>query len=154
MKQVILLAALTVISSVGQEMRGFGHTYFAVGRHETLGAGAGGDVLLYRGAGAAVDAGYLFNRNAAGSGIGLASANGVYHFARNFERPDRSERLVPFATAGYGIGFRSGHANLFNYGAGVNWWFSESLGLRAEVRDYRNSGRSFVTQFRVGLSFR
>jgi hypothetical protein len=60
------------------------------------------------------------------------------------------------ATVGYTLFFRSGTANGFNFGGGVNYWFREHLGLRLEFRD--NVSTTWDTEhylgFRVGLAFR
>jgi len=89
------------------------------------------------------------------SGLGncvnaLASLNGTYHFLnRNAPR-----KLVPFAVAGYAIAFRSGYANLFDYGGGINFWFQRHLGLRVEVRAFQSKDLDNIFGFRFGLSFR
>ena len=41
-------------------------------------------------------------------------------------------RPVPSGT----LLFREGHANLFNFGAGVNYWLSARWGLKFEFRDH------------------
>lgn len=156
----ILLAAACAIAARGQEppnrYSGDGYVFFSADRPrgasftELLTVGGGGEGLLYRGLGVNADIGYQFVRGYPGEGVGLASLNGCYHFV------DRSDpaRLAPFVTAGYGIAFRTGHLNLFNYGGGVNYWFHRHLGLRVEIRDFRAQYGHYATALRIGLAFR
>jgi hypothetical protein len=43
-----------------------------------------------------------------------------------------------------------------NYGGGITYWFRHNLGLRLEVRDYRDIRKLayHFANFRVALSFR
>ncbi|MBI3896344.1 MAG: hypothetical protein HY313_10495 [Acidobacteria bacterium] len=93
--------------------------------------GGGGEGLIYKGLGAGADIGYLFPKSDFKEGVGLLSTNGYYHFFTE----GSSQKLVPFATAGYSLGFREGTANLVNFGGGVDYWFHEKAALRLEVRD-------------------
>lgn len=135
------------------ESRGDGYAFLSLDRPagasvaDVFTVGGGGEALLYRGLGIGADLGYQFARGSAGDGVGLGSINGVYHFARR-------GKVVPFVTAGYGIAFRSGHLNLYDFGGGVNYWFLRRLGLRAEVREYRHRHGEYVLALRVGLTFR
>jgi len=117
---------------------------------DILGLGVGGDALVYRGLGASIDLGYVFPRQSLGCGIGLLSLNPSYHFV-NRSKPGK---LMPFITAGYGLGFRAGSANLYNYGGGVSWWFKPKTGLRLEVRDYRAPSGGNLVVVRTGIAFR
>jgi hypothetical protein len=84
--------------------------------------------------------------------MGTLSPDVSYHF-----RPRSGEqKLVPFVTGGYTLFFRSGTANGFNFGGGVNYWFREHLGLRLEFRDNVSTTDATVhwLGFRVGLAFR
>jgi hypothetical protein len=115
-----------------------------------LSVGLGADRFIYRGLAAGADVGYMFPRASAQSGIGLLSVNPSYHFVNK----DRTNRIVPFVTGGYGLAFRGGSANLANFGGGATVWFVERIGFRFEVRNYRNTSANFTTQFRFALAFR
>ena len=39
-------------------------------------------------------------------------------------------------TGGYTLGFRSESVNAMNVGGGANYWLSDTLGLRLELRDH------------------
>jgi hypothetical protein len=86
--------------------------------------------------------------------LGTLSANMVARFRVKGD----ANGVEPFITGGYTLFFRSGTANGYNFGGGVNYWFSRHVGLRLEGRDsvWVNAGApdlNFVG-FRVGLSFR
>jgi hypothetical protein len=135
--------------------RGYGYAYFLVGADccgfaSTLGMGAGGDALVYRGLGASIDLGYIFPRQDPGCGIGLLSLNPSYHFTN----PNRPGKVMPFITAGYGLAFRGTTANAWNYGGGVTWWFSGKTGLRLEARDYRAPSGGHIFVVRTAIAFR
>jgi len=149
---LILVPALTLNAA---EHSGQAYAFFAP--HATggefgdlLSAGAGGEVFLYRGLAAGADLAYAFPRGHTADGIGLLTVNPSYHFVNK----DRTNRFVPFVTAGYALAFRSGTANLANFGGGVTYWFTGRFGARVEVRDYRISGQDATTQFRFGVAFR
>jgi len=112
-----------------------------------INVGGGGEGYFGNGAGIGAEIGYLTSTRNTGSGIALASVNGSYHF-------NRSGKAVPFLTGGAsiaGAGFASGGGN---FGGGVNYWMTNRLGLRFEVRDHIfSSDRPHTVIFRVGLSF-
>jgi hypothetical protein len=157
---VLSLVSLAVLGLHGranaQSNTWQGYAYFGV--HQTpgafgdvLSAGVGGEGFLYRGLAAGADLGYLFPRtNSPANGIGLLSVNPSYHFVNK----DRTNRVVPFVTGGYGLAFRGGTANLVNFGGGATFWFRDGLGFRFEVRNYRDRSASFTTQLRFALAFR
>jgi hypothetical protein len=160
-KQIVLSWVLLALSGFyaqanAQSNTWQGYAYFGV--HETpgafgdvLSAGVGGEGFLYRGLAAGGDLGYMFPRTSPPvSGIGLLSVNPSYHFVNK----DRTNRVVPFVTGGYGLAFSSGAANLVNFGGGATFWFRDGLGFRLEVRNYRNTNASLTTQFRFALAFR
>lgn len=141
----------------GREYRGQGYVFFApgtiVGNGYSTAAvhfGGGGEGFLYKGIGLGAEGGYLTPWRNFGSGIGVASVNGSYHF-------NRDRKLSPFISGGYSLAFRSDTANLFNLGGGVNYWFRDKVGLRLELRDHIYSDRSSNTHYlagRIGFSFR
>ncbi len=139
-----------------EEHRGQGYVFFApgalVGGGSSAGTahvGAGGEALIYRGIGVGAEIGYLNPWRDFSAGIGILSLNGSYHF-------NRAQKLSPFITGGYSLAFRSGHANLVNVGAGVNYWFHDRVGLRLEFRDHIYTGypTSHYVSGRIGLSIR
>ncbi len=115
----------------------------------TMNFGAGLDALIYRGVGAGAEVSYLTPWSDIGNGIGLLSLNGAYHF-------NRKRKLSPFVTGGYTLAIRDGHANLVNFGGGVNYWFREGQGLRLEFRDHLQPqyANTHYVSFRIGYSFR
>lgn len=115
----------------------------------TMNFGGGLDALIYRGLGAGAEVSYLTPWSDIGNGIGLMSLNGAYHF-------NRKRKLSPFVTGGYTLAFRDGHANLVNFGGGVNYWFREGHGLRLEFRDHLQPqyANTHYVSFRVGYTFR
>jgi len=60
--------------------------------------------------------------------------------------------VVPFVTMGYTLGFRSGTANMMNWGGGLTWWMFRRVGLRTEVRSYEYLGH-YNGHFNAGLRF-
>ena len=133
-------------------VQGFG--YFGVmGSNGTtfgklLNPGGGAEVTLFKGLAAGADIGYVgyFNDFRA-NGFGLFSPNLTYNFAN-------SSNFVPFVTGGYSLMFRSGTANLGNYGGGVTYWFAKRVGLRLEARDTRDASGFHITGARFGVTFR
>lgn len=117
-----------------------------------LHVGLGGEGRVYKGFHVGGDIGYAFPYRAATAGIGVLSLNGSYRFNL------KNEKLVPFVTGGFSGLFRSGWISGMNVGGGVDYWFRERVGLRAEVRDYfRPVGGDFgvhLLEVRLGLSFR
>jgi hypothetical protein len=146
----VLAGALPALA----QHRGYGYVFGAPGGSTPGGEanfhiGAGGEGLIYKGLGAGADIGYLTPVRDWGSGVGLLSVNGSYHFL------PQDRRLDPFVTAGYSLVFRSGSANLVNFGGGVQYWMRDRLGLRAEFRDHvlPNPAVHYL-EVRFGLCFR
>jgi hypothetical protein len=109
----------------------------------------GGEFLVNRYAGLGGEYGLFGN---SGSLLGVASINGIAHFA------DRSAGKGPFLTAGYSR-FSSGEGafNAFNFGIGADVWYDGRTGLRLEVRDHlRPDSRGAVhyISVRVGVLFK
>lgn len=156
----LLLLALVSIPGMAQtsdEHKGQGYVFFAPGTTSpeaigTMHFGGGGEALVYKGLGLGGEVGYLAPWRSMGDGMGTFSPDVSYHF-----RPRSGEqKLVPFVTGGYTLFFRSGTANGFNFGGGVNYWFREHLGLHLEFRDNVSTTDATVhwLGFRVGLAFR
>ena len=116
----------------------------------TLQFGAGGEAVLGKGVGIGAEIGAVAQpRFFSGTVVGIFSPNGYYHFSHG-----KNVKLDPFVTGGYTLLFRNGHANLFNFGGGVNYWFRHALGVRLELRDQVHTGASVhYWGFRFGLAF-
>ena len=146
---LLALAAAAAAQSHGHVFLGAGGASSSGFTQSLMAVGGGGEFVSRSGLGAGGEVGYWAPWRRFDGGIGIANANGFYHF-----RP--RGRVVPFVTGGYSLFFRSGTANGFNIGGGVNWWFSDGLGLKAEFRDNVGNGNFDVQYwaFRVGLNFR
>jgi hypothetical protein len=159
--QALVLAAATVALVAAQpasgQYGGHGYAVFSLGAPsggrlgDVLSFGGGGEGFLWKGLAVGTDLNYLAPRHDTGEGIGLWNLTGGWHFTNR----TREQKVVPFLSGGYTLAFRSGTANLINYGGGINYWFRPRLGLRIEVRDYRHTeyGR-FNTELRFGMLFR
>jgi hypothetical protein len=116
----------------------------------TLHVGGGGEYVFNRGIGLGAEIGAVGPWNNFRSALGLLSLNGSYHFMRG-------AKLDPFVTGGYTLAFRSGTLNMGNYGAGLNYWLGDHLGVRAEFRDHVHVNRGANLHFwgvRFGVAFR
>ena len=151
----LILAAAGAVASA---QRSHGYLYIAPGAVSGAGAstmtlhlGAGGEFVFGKRIGVGVELGALGpRRDYADNVIGVGSVNGSYHFKTS------SEKIDPFVTAGYSIGFRTGTINLFNFGGGINYWFLSRLGLKVELRDHVGSPNGGAIHFwgvRFGLAF-
>ena len=147
------------VSTAAQAQHSHGYLFLAPGGISsgghtamTLHLGAGAEGVLFKGFGVGAELGALGPReDFASSVVGAASVNGYYHFVHEHVKAD------PYVTAGYTLLFRSGSANLFNFGGGINYWFVPRLGLKVELRDhvYRPGGSSVhYWGVRLGLAFR
>ncbi len=118
----------------------------------TLSLGGGGEWFVYKGLGLGGELAYLAPTSSFRDGFGALSVNGSYHF----ENEAQSRKLVPFITAGYTLGVRSGTVNLANFGGGVNYWLRERWGLRFEGRDLVNTTgpTTHFWQLRFAVAFR
>ena len=152
----VLLAVMVCSGAVlaaAQEHNAEGYLFFAPGVITAPGNstasvhfGAGGEGFVHKGIAVGGELGYLTPWRDFDGGVGILSLDGQYHFSRG-------EKVVPFVTAGYSLGFRSNHANLFNYGVGANIWMKHNKGLRLEFRDHVDSNNHFI-DFRIGFAFR
>ena len=112
---------------------------------------AGYEMEIYRRLGLGAEIGYLTPFSDFGSGIGVFSPNGIFQFQTS------NDKLTPFATFGYSLGFRSDAVSGVNFGGGTHYWFREKTGLRFEFRDHVFDLGPTVQHyygFRIGLSFR
>jgi hypothetical protein len=116
----------------------------------TIHLGLGGEFGLNRWLGVGAEIGALGpTSDFTGGVVGVLSPNAYVHFAG-------TDKFDPYATGGYSLMFRSGHANLVNFGAGMNYWFRERIALMLEFRDHVTTGSFRVNYWgvRIGLSFR
>jgi hypothetical protein len=118
----------------------------------TFQLGFGGEGLITQSVGMGGEISYLGAFEGIRNGIGIASVTGGYHF----EGTGSGRRVVPFASGGYSLLFRSGSTSGVNFGGGVNYWMKDRVGLRFEVRDYvfPLDGVANVVSVRVGILFR
>ena len=161
-RTVICLCASLLFSSLTGSLAAqpsHGYVFFAPGgvtcchnSSMTLQFGAGGEAVLGKGLGVGAELGVLGTRQYFGdSAMGVFSPNGYYHF-----KHAKETKADPFVTGGYTLLFRSGHANLANFGGGINYWLHNRLGARLEVRDQLNTTGT-IGHFwgvRFGLTFR
>jgi hypothetical protein len=160
MRKIIIAIALIAATqgmALGQtrgERKGWVYGFAGVGARSNdssnalVSAGGGGEGYFGTGVGIGGEIGYIGRTGNAGNGFAIASVNTSYHFLRD-------QRVIPFVTGGASVGFAGGGAGGGNFGGGVNYWMSNKLGLRFEVRDHIFSSDSPHTViFRVGLSFR
>ena len=136
---------------------GNGHVYFTTGScwhgYAIVGGGGGGEAFLWRGLALGGDVGYhQFVRDI---GFGMATANVTYHFV-NRNRPGKLDPFLGVSPVGVyftrgGVGGAGGVAGL---GGGLNYWFTEKIGLRSEARFQVLGVGEAVVLFRIGVSFR
>ncbi len=153
----VTLVPCFVFAQTSEEHQGQGYVFFAPGASTpggtgTVHLGGGGEALVYKGLGVGGEIGYVAPWQCIGRcGLGVFSANGSYNFSRR-------GKLVPFVTGGYTLFFRSGSANGFNFGGGVNYWVRKRVGLRLEFRDEVFPQLCCTTShflgFRIGLVLR
>jgi hypothetical protein len=155
----ILLLLLSAETCLAQHSNGY--VFFAPGgisccghTDASLHLGVGGEAVLGWGLGLGAEIGGLGTRRYfTDSVFGVFSPNGYFHLLQR-----RSSRVDPFVTGGYTLFFRSGHANLFNVGGGLNVWLAGRLGARLEFRDHiwdDTSGPAVhYWGVRFGLAFR
>lgn len=151
---LLLFLLLSMVSlAAAQEHNAEGYLFVAPGVITSPGNssasvhfGGGGEGFLRKGIAAGAELGYMAPWSDFDGGLGILSLDGQYHF-------DRGQKVVPFVTAGYSLGFRSSHINLFNYGVGANIWMTAKRGLRLEFRDHVNSSNHYI-DFRIGYAFR
>lgn len=117
----------------------------------TLHIAGGGNGVFGNGAGIGGEVGYVFPFREPGSGLGVFSLNGSYHFLKS------GGKTVPFVTGGYSGFFRDGYLNGANFGGGVNYWFKKRTGLLVEFRDHIATDGDDAVHFlgvRLGMTFR
>lgn len=118
----------------------------------TLHLGGGVEKVFRQGIGVGGEIGAVGSWTNFRTAIGIASANGCYHFLRN------RSKLDPFVTGGYSMGFRNNVASFLNVGGGLNYWLGERLGIRVEFREHIHvsdlPANLLYWGFRLGVSMR
>jgi hypothetical protein len=162
MRCLVLPGVLLLFSQLplfAQPLRGlqgyvFGAPGAASGIGDTVGTlqvGGGAEKVFDMGLGAGAELSALIPWRNGRETVGLFSASASYHFARDRQVFD------PYIIGGYTLLFRSGSANLGNFGGGVNYWFRENTAFRVEIRDHVHSPAGFTIHYwgvRLGLAFR
>jgi len=156
---ILLIGLLPLLAAAQGSDYSRGHGYFYVapgvrgGYDEpgvaTFQVGGGAEGFFTRSLGVGVDVGGLrwFEQD----WFVAVSPNFVLRF-----RAKRDEnKLEPFVTAG-GTVFTGYYGNGLNFGGGVNYWFTDHVGLRLEARDSFEweADRAHFVAFRIGLTFR
>jgi hypothetical protein len=129
------------------------HIYVVAGLARATGGdsrfemGGGAEYFVYKGLSASGEYARIKGSDTTG-GSNNISLNGTYHFLGR----GKSQKFDPFATGGYSRFFASGvGANAMNLGGGMNYWLSEGLGLRFDLRDYEVRGPGRLIGLRGGV---
>jgi len=152
---VLCLSCVTGSVTQAAERSLAGYAYVAPGARSGLGpvdfnlsVGGGAEYRLVDGFGVAADIGYVFLN--AKKDFGIFSPGIFYQF-------QPSKKVVPFVEGGYALGFHDNTFNMAYFGGGVNYWASDRLGIKLEVRDHigtDNPARLNLIEYRIGLLFR
>ena len=154
-----IAVCLAILPAAGRAQHSHGYLFVAPGgvsgggnTQASLQLGAGGEWVFFKGIGAGGEIGALGPTSSfAEDVLGTLSTNGYYHFIHSGAKFD------PYATGGYSLFFRSGHANLGNFGVGMNYWFIPKIGLKTEFRDHiwsPGDGTLHYWGVRFGVTFR
>jgi hypothetical protein len=148
---LIFCAAAPAQSTYGYGFIAPGGLTFAGHTEATLHLGFGVDVPIWKGLGLGAELGALGPTRSFSDAVGIFSPDASYHFIH-----DRSRKADPFVVAGYTLLFRTDTANLFNFGGGTNYWFSDRVGFRVEFRDHVFTRVRALHYWgvRIGISFR
>jgi hypothetical protein len=150
-----LIGAPSAVAEEGMPTdKGWTYAFAAPGSvrsNGTLHLGWGYETPDCQGLRAGLELGYLSATRDFSQGLGVLSANAVYHIGG----PPAPRAWRPFLTAGYSLGFREGTANLFNFGGGVDYWAgSNQNALRLEFRDHVGLGDQHFWGVRVAFVHR
>ena len=104
----------------------------------TIQAGAGADIHLVKGLGLNLELGAVGPRDDFSAVVGMFSPGATWYFRRGKEL-----KLEPFVNGGYTLMFREGHANLFYFGGGANYWpcATPVCGSSSATRSTRSAAR-------------
>ena len=159
MKNLLILTALIALpgalaaqDQAAPHDRANGHVTAGLGvcQHGVLllGIDGGGEGFVYRGLALGGDIGaYSFTDT---EPFGVATLGGNYHFVRRAA----VGRFDPFIGAGYTMVFSPGwyHGSGASLGGGINYWFTNRIGLRLDARAYIIGETAVVSRF--GIAFR
>lgn len=158
MRSKITVLLLTM-SAVAAAQNSSGYVFFAPGgvtasghTEATFHTGGGFDAHLAKGVALNMELGILYPKKYFSEAVsGVFSPGGAYYF-----RHGKDLRLEPFIDGGYSLIFRNGHGNLWYCGGGVNYWLTQHVGLRFEVRDhiYPHSPTVHFWGLRAAVAFR
>jgi hypothetical protein len=140
---------------------GLGYGFFGIGAASTdygsIGSwhvGGGGEAVFWDELGIGAEIGCQSLWEEPPDRFGMLSVNGAYHF----NSAAGAGKWRPFVTGGYTLIFDSGSTgNLFNIGAGVDYWFRRKVGVRVEFRDHIWTPGEITVQYlgvRFGVTFR
>jgi hypothetical protein len=101
----------------------------------------GGEIIIRERFGLGAEIGAVMGHNS----FAETSFNGSYHFSNG--------KVDPFITGGYTACSLLSTINYGNAGGGLNYWFSQHVGVRAEFRAFFNGTLQFPI-FRGGIAFR
>jgi len=156
----IVFMPLVAAAQSSDGSKGQGYVFVAPGAATTeegglatMSFGGGGERLVAKRMGLGAELGYVAPWGEFMEALGVFSLNVSYRLG-----PRHRERKVePFVTGGYTLFFPGeGTALGFNFGGGLNYWSSQRLGLRFEVRDQVGlfDQPVHVLGFRIGLTFK
>jgi len=140
------VTAITAAASAQTTAVGYGFVSPAFATYEgdslaIFQAGGGGEARLGNALGLGADFGYTAPWEELSDSVGSFSFNGTYYI----KGTSRGRRTQPFATGGYTLLFRDGSVSGVNFGAGVDRWMTDRVGMRFEFRDHlmMQEGESF-----------
>ncbi len=147
---LIVWLPLLAAAQVSDYSKGHGYFYVAPGvrGHEaTVQIGGGLEGFFTRNLGLGVDVG----------GLRWFEQDWFYaispNFVVRFRAKNDQNKLEPFVTAGGTVFTGVNYDNGLNFGCGVNYWFTDHVGLRLEARDSFEVGGAHFVGFRIGLTF-
>ncbi len=154
---IVTLLPLMAVAQSRDYSRGHGYFYVAPGiateweSSAMLHIGGGVEVFPSKYVGVGADAGYVADF----ADYMNPSTFSMYAVGRF--RPKTSDNKVePFVAGGYTHFFHGSTPNGVNFGGGINYWFTNHVGLRLEVRDSAHGSRPLdhFVGFRIGVTFR
>lgn len=152
----LILAAVTITSAAyGQVPKSHGYVVQGFGQVDSNAFGHtafGGEGAVWKGlsVGGEIGAAYGLSGRYPPT-IGFANLSVGYHFTAG----RKDTKFDPFVMTGPTLAFRNGTGGGWHLGAGLNYWFKERVGLRAEFRTNAITSDLYQwPQFRVGITFR
>jgi len=164
MKRAVLRLALLILpAALGAQdtsrtfrYDGNGAVFFSAGacqhRYLNVGVGMAGEGFIWRGLTLGGEAGYYRFPADRSAGYGVLMFGPGYHFVNR----NKHAKLDPFLKVGI-IGAALGSkrvAGAGGFGAGLNYWFRERIGLQTGFQLQVLSAEEVIGAFRIGLTFR